>query len=98
MAQLTLVDHLVARAARFTPNLLLRLHFLLLLWKVDRGDLDRTLPRWARNSRAARAIARDYPGFASAVGPVLARLALLMLARSPRSPASLIRTLPLATI
>ena len=93
-AQLYLVDHLVGRAARFTPNLLLRLHFLLLLFKVDRADLDPTLPRWARRSRAAQAIARDYDGFAQALGPLLARLAFGFAARSPRSPARLVLTLP----
>ncbi len=97
-AQLTLVDHLVARAARFTPNLLLKLHLLLLIFRVDRGDLDKTLPRWARGSRAARAIVLNYDGFAHAVGPMLARLALLVLAKSPRSAARLIRTLPSSDI
>ena len=93
-AQLYLVDHLVARAARFAPNLILKLNLLALLFKVDRRDLDRTLPRWARRSRAARAVALEYDGFARAVGPVLARLALVVLSGSPRSAAQLVRSLP----
>ena len=92
-AQLYLVDHLVEKALRFTPNFILKLHFLALLWKVDRGDLDRQLPGWARRSRAAQAIVRNYPVFAAAVGPRLARLALIVAARSPRSPKRLARTL-----
>ena len=93
-AQLYLVDHLVARAGRFTPNLILKLNFLTLLFKVDRGDTDRTLPRWARRSRAAQAIARDYDGFAATMGPPLARLALALFGRTLRGAAALVRTLP----
>ena len=93
-AQLYLIDHLVTRAARFTPNLILKLNLVALLFKVDRRDVDASLPRWARGSRAAQAIARDYSGFAAALGPGLARLVLAGFARSPRSPARLAAELP----
>ena len=93
-AQLYLVDHLVARAARFTPNLALKLNLFALLFKVDRGDLDRTMPRWARRSRAAQAIVRSWPTFEATMGGRLARLLLVFFAGSLRSPAALRRTLP----
>ena len=93
-AQLYLVDHLVERVARFTPNLILKLNFLALLLKVNRGDLDRNLPPWARRSRAAQAIVRHYETFAMAIGPRLARAALVVFARTLRRPAALARTLP----
>ena len=93
-AQLYLVDHLVERAGRFTPNLLLKLHLLVLLFKVDRRDIDRSLPGWARRSRAAQAIVRHHASFATAVGPGLARLALVVFAKTLRGPAALERTLP----
>ena len=59
-AQLYLIDHLVERAERFTPNLALRLNFIALLWKVDHCDADPALPAWARRSRAAQALVRHY--------------------------------------
>jgi hypothetical protein len=89
LAQLYLVDHLVAHAARFTPNLALKLNFLALLFRLDRRDVDRSLPGWARRSRAAQAIVRDYPEVRNALGGTLARLVLVIFALSLRSPASL---------
>jgi glycosyltransferase involved in cell wall biosynthesis len=96
-AQLYLVDHLAARAARFAPNLVLKINLLALLFKVDRADIDRDLPRWARRSRAAQAIARHYSTFSQAFGPGLARLALAVFARSLRAPHRLAEDLPLET-
>ena len=93
-AQLFLIDHLVERVERFTPNLPLRLNFLALLWKVDCRDPDPALPGWARRSRAAQALARHYDGAAAALGSALARAALAWFAKSPASPESLRRRLP----
>ncbi len=93
-AQLYLVDHLVERVERFTPNLALRLNFVALLWKLDRRDIDGSLPRWARRSRAAQALARHYDHAAEALGGPLARFALAWSAKSLRSPEALRRTLP----
>ena len=66
----------------------------MLLFKVDRRDVDRSLPGWARRSRAAQAIARHFDVFATAVGPRLARLALVVFAKTLRGPDALDRTLP----
>ncbi len=93
-AQLYLIDHLVERVERFTPNLPLRLNFLALLWKVDHRDPDAALPGWARRSRAAQALARNYAHAVEALGPFLARSALAWFAKSPASPKALRRSLP----
>ncbi len=93
-AQLYLIDHVVARAARFAPNLILKLNLVALLAKLDRGDVDPGLPRWARRSRAAQAIVRHHDAFATAMGPRLARLVLALFGRTLRGPAALARTLP----
>ncbi len=93
-AQLYLVDHLVARAARFTPNLALRLNLCALIACVDRADVDPALPGWARRSRAAQAIARDWESFSAAVGPVPARLLLILRGLTLRAPRALKRQLP----
>ena len=92
-AQLYLVDQFVEQARRFTPNAFLKLNLCMLIARVDRADPDAALPRWARRSRAAQAIARHWEGFSAAVGPGLARAAFAWFARSPRAPAALARTL-----
>jgi glycosyltransferase involved in cell wall biosynthesis len=92
-AQLFLIDHLVERAARFTPNTWLRGHFLALLYKVDHAEDRATLPSWARRSRAAHAIVESYEAFAEAIGPWNARMALIWFAKSLRSPDSLLASL-----
>ena len=96
-AQLYLIDHLVKRAARFTPNLILKINLLALLYRVDCRDIDRSLPGWARRSRAAQAIALHFDSFRETLGPGLARLAFLVFARTLRSPGKLARTLPQTT-
>jgi glycosyltransferase involved in cell wall biosynthesis len=93
IAQLFLVDHLIERADRFTPNTLLRMHFIALLSKVDHSDARPGLPAWARRSRAAQAIVRHYEEFAEAVGPWSARWILAWFAKSVRSPKSLLSSL-----
>ena len=92
-AQLYLVDHLVERAARFAPNLILKLNLCALIACVDRADVDPALPGWARRSRAAQAIARDWESFSVAVGPVPARLLLILRGLTLRSPRALKRQL-----
>jgi hypothetical protein len=89
LAQLYLVDHLVERATRFTPNKVLGANLVALLMRIDLADVDPNLPRWARRSRAAQAIARHYDTFADAVGASIARIALAWFAKSLRSPRSL---------
>jgi glycosyltransferase involved in cell wall biosynthesis len=93
-AQLYLVDHLVEQAQRFTPNEFLQINLCVLIARVDRADIDPRLPRWARRSRAAQAIARNWDSFSGAVGPRQARLLFAFCARSLRSPAKAARHLP----
>lgn len=88
-AQLYLIDHLVEKADRFTPNLFLCAHLIGLLFRVDHRDDDPRLPGWARRSRAAQAITRNYESFAEAVGDWKARWVLAWFAKSARSPKSL---------
>ncbi|WP_158809526.1 glycosyltransferase family 2 protein [Beijerinckia sp. L45] len=97
LAQLYLIDHLVDQVDRFTPNPWLRAHFLALLFKVDHADPNPKLPAWARRSRAAQAIVRDYDAFAEAVGAWSARWALLWFSKSPRSAPSLLASLRRST-
>jgi glycosyltransferase involved in cell wall biosynthesis len=96
-ARLYLIDHFVRLARRFTPNYPLKFNLLVLLFKLDHSDRDSRLPRWARRSRAAQAIARDYTSFRAAVGPILARLMLVIFSWSLRSAATLERELPKRT-
>ena len=61
-ARLAIIDHLAAEPARFAPNVWLRLNLVALLVRLDHGDRDPTLPRWARHSRLAqRLVADDGP-------------------------------------
>ena len=93
-AQLYLVDHLVERAQRFTPNAFLKLNLCVLIARVDRADVDPALPSWARRSRAAQAIVRDWDTFSAAVGRWPARLLLILRGRTLRAPRALRRDLP----
>ena len=92
-AQLYLVDHLVEQAKRFTPNLALKANLCALIRRVDHADLETSLPGWARRSRAAQAIVRDWDAFSAAVGRWPARLLLILQGRTPRSPRALKRHL-----
>ena len=88
-AQLFLIDHLIERAARFTPVAFLAINHVALIYQLDRRDVDEALPRWAKRSRAAQAIVRNWGPFSAAVGRKRARLLLAILARSVRGPRSL---------
>jgi glycosyltransferase involved in cell wall biosynthesis len=94
LAQLFIIDHLVDHAARFAPNGLLRANLAALLFRLDRRDRNPALPRWARRSRAAQAIARHYDRFAATFGGWPARLLLMWFAKSLHSPESLAAALP----
>lgn len=93
LAQLFIIDHLVDHAARFAPNFLLRLNLAALLLRLDRPCKTPGLPRWARRSRAAQALALHYDTFGAAMGPMLARLLLAWFSKSARRPKSLTRSL-----
>ncbi len=72
-ARLLIIDHLVAEADRFAPNIWLKLNLVALLVRLDHADHDPALPRWQRRSRLARRIAEDPDGLAGVLGPWLAR-------------------------
>ncbi len=72
-ARLLIVDHLVARAARFAPNIWLKLNLLALLVRLDHGEADPALPRWQRRSRLARRLADGSGELAATLGPWLTR-------------------------
>lgn len=93
-AQLVLVDHLVTHVDRFATNAVLTLNFLALLARTDRADPHGDLPRWARRSRAAQAIVRNFAHFARVLGAPLSRATLVAFSGSLRAPATLAAELP----
>lgn len=77
-ARAVLVDHLVARASRFVGRGQLWIEFLWLLWRLDCKNDDKGAPRWARRSRAAAALVKNYDLVSSVLGrwPIKIWLAL----------------------
>lgn len=73
-ARLLIIDHLVAEARRFAPNIWLRLNLVGLLARLDVADPDPALPRWRRRSRLAGRIVRDSDALSAALGPWLTRV------------------------
>ncbi len=69
-ARLLIIDQLVAQAARFAPNIWLKLNLVALLILLDKGEHDPRLPRWQRRSRLARRVA-GQGAFAATMGPWL---------------------------
>ena len=67
-ALLAIVDHLVAAADRFAPNIWLRLNLVALLVRLDRRDPDPALPRWQRHSRLARRLVEHDETIRAALG------------------------------
>jgi glycosyltransferase involved in cell wall biosynthesis len=76
-ARLMIVDHLVANASRFAPNIWLKLNMLPLLVRLDCRDPDPTKRRWMRHSRLAQRLVDHAPSMRSVLG--LVPLAALML-------------------
>ena len=70
-ARLLIVDHLVEKAARFAPNIWLKLNLVALLIRLDHGEADPALPRWRRRSRLATALTRQGDELAETLGPWL---------------------------
>jgi len=78
-ARRVLVDHLVANAKRFVPNTWLLLHFIALLTRLDYGDPNPALPRWARRSRLAQQLVAQYATIAPVLGAKKVKMMLLRL-------------------
>ena len=69
-ARLVIVDHLVAQASRFAPNVWLRLYLVALLIRLDLRDPE--APRgWRRRSRLAQALVAHGGAARDALGPWL---------------------------
>ena len=67
-ARLAIIDQLVEKAERFAPNIWLKLNLFALLALLDRGERDRTLPRWRRRSRLASCLASNGAELARVLG------------------------------
>lgn len=72
-SRLYIVDHLVAQADRFAPNIWLKLNLAWLLLRLDVPDPG-ARARWQRRSRLARALAKHGDGVKEALGAPLALL------------------------
>jgi glycosyltransferase involved in cell wall biosynthesis len=78
-ARAALVDHVVAHAHRFVgQHDFISSEFLWLLWRLDCKNPDPHAPHWARRSRAAATLVKNYDSIAPLLGrwPVKAWLAL----------------------
>ena len=77
-AKAVLIDHLIERADLFVGLGWIWLNFLWLLWRLDGKNLDPGAPGWARRSRAATTLVKNYDSVAPLLGrwPVKAWLVL----------------------
>lgn len=77
-ARAVLVDHLIERADRFVGRGWTWIEFLRLLWRMDCENPDPGGPRWARRSRVAAALVKNYDSISPLLGrwSIKARLAL----------------------
>jgi hypothetical protein len=67
-ARAALVDHLAVNARRFVGRGFVWIEFLWLLWRLDCKSGDPTAPAWARRSRAAAALLKNYDSIAPILG------------------------------
>ncbi len=63
-----IIDQLICHSERFSQTRLFKLYLLLLLFKLDRKEVDRKLPRWARRSCVAYRLAMHFDRFSSQLG------------------------------
>lgn len=77
-ARAVLADHLVERAGRFVDRGWIWIAYLWLLWRMDCPNPDAEAPGWARHSRMAAALVKNYDSIISFLGrwPVKVWLAL----------------------
>lgn len=78
-ARAALVDHVVAHAHRFVgQHDFISIEFFWLLWRIDCENPDPDAPRWARRSRGAAALVKNYGSISPFLGrwPITAWLAL----------------------
>lgn len=67
-AREALVDHLAANVSRFVGRGFLWIEFLWLLWRLDCKSADPAAPGWAKRSRAAAALVKNYDSAAPILG------------------------------
>jgi hypothetical protein len=67
-AKAILVDHLIEQASRFVGRGWIWLAFLWLLWRLDCKNTDPDVPRWARRSRGAAALVKNYDSISRLLG------------------------------
>jgi glycosyltransferase involved in cell wall biosynthesis len=67
-AKAILVDHLIEQASRFVGRGWFWLAFLWLLWRLDCKNPDPDAPRWARRSRGAAALVKNYDSISRLLG------------------------------
>ena len=67
-ARAVLADHLIERADRFAGRGWIWLNFLWLLWRIDCKNPDPSAPIWARRSRAAATLVKNYDSIAPLLG------------------------------
>jgi glycosyltransferase involved in cell wall biosynthesis len=77
-ARAALADQLIERADRFVERGWIWIAFLWLLWRMDCANPDPEAPRWARRSRVAAALVKNYGSIAPLLGgwPIKVWLAL----------------------
>lgn len=77
-AKALIIDQLISRCARFSPNLLFKLHLIGLLFGLDAKETDRDLPRWAKRSCTAHRLVMHFDHFAAQFGTLTTRLLMLI--------------------
>ncbi|HXW72788.1 MAG TPA: glycosyltransferase family 2 protein [Methylocella sp.] len=78
LARAALADHLVERAGRFVERGWIWISFLWLLWRMDCASPGPEAKPWARRSRVAAAIVKNYTDFSKLVGTTPARVWLAL--------------------
>ncbi|MGA3301817.1 MAG: glycosyltransferase family 2 protein [Methylovirgula sp.] len=63
-----IIDQLIYHSERFSQNLLFKLYLLILLFRLDRKENDRTLPRWAARSCVAHGLVTHFDRFSAQLG------------------------------
>lgn len=69
-----IVDQLIGHSERFSQNLMLKLHLVIMLFGLSGPEADPELPQWARRSSAAYRLVMHAEHFAQNVGPRLTYL------------------------
>jgi glycosyltransferase involved in cell wall biosynthesis len=77
-----IVDQFVSHCERFSQNLLLKIHLIMLLFGLNGAEGDQRLPCWAKRSRSAHRLVMHFDRFAARFGRPLTYL-LMAIFRVP---------------